>query len=60
MRKAIQEAAFGVTRGSTFKEVADVLGHQSLATAEIYAKLDLGPPASPRVCDNHENTEKKQ
>jgi site-specific recombinase XerC len=31
-----------VARGSTFKEVADVLGHQSLATAEIYAKLDLG------------------
>ena len=30
-----------VARGSTFKEVADVLGHQSLATAEIYAKLDL-------------------
>jgi integrase/recombinase XerD len=31
-----------VARGGTFKAVADVLGHQSLATAEIYAKLDLG------------------
>ena len=30
-----------VVRGGTFKEIADVLGHQSLATTEIYAKLDL-------------------
>lgn len=30
-----------VARGATFKAVADVLGHQSLATTEIYAKLDL-------------------
>ena len=30
-----------VVGGSTFKEIADVLGHQSLATTEIYAKLDL-------------------
>jgi site-specific recombinase XerD len=27
--------------GASFKTVADVLGHQSLATTEIYAKLDL-------------------
>src|SRR6516164_5365868 len=31
-----------VVRGGTFKEIADVLGHQSLVTTEIYAKLDLG------------------
>jgi integrase/recombinase XerD len=31
-----------VIGGSTFKEIADVLGHQSLATTELYAKLDLG------------------
>jgi integrase/recombinase XerD len=31
-----------VVGGSTFKEIADVLGHQSLATTELYAKLDLG------------------
>jgi site-specific recombinase XerD len=30
-----------VVRGATFKEIADVLGHQSLVTTEIYAKLDL-------------------
>ena len=31
-----------VINGASFKTVADVLGHQSLATTEIYAKLDLG------------------
>ena len=30
-----------VNGGASFKEVADVLGHQSLATTLIYAKLDL-------------------
>lgn len=30
-----------VCRGASFKEVADVLGHQSLETTFIYAKLDL-------------------
>jgi len=30
-----------VRRGATFKEVADVLGHASLQTTGIYAKLDL-------------------
>jgi len=30
-----------VSKGATFKEVADVLGHQSLQTTAIYAKLDL-------------------
>ena len=30
-----------VCRGVSFKEVADVLGHESLATTAIYAKLDL-------------------
>jgi integrase/recombinase XerD len=30
-----------VNRGASFKEVADVLGHQSLQTTGIYAKLDL-------------------
>ncbi len=30
-----------VNRGASFKEVADVLGHQSLHTTGIYAKLDL-------------------
>jgi len=27
--------------GVTFKAIADVLGHGSLASTEIYAKLDL-------------------
>jgi site-specific recombinase XerD len=31
-----------VINGVSFKTVADVLGHQSLATTGIYAKLDLG------------------
>jgi len=31
-----------VCNGVSFKLVADVLGHHSLATTEIYAKLDLG------------------
>jgi integrase len=30
-----------VSKGAAFKEVADVLGHQSLNTTGIYAKLDL-------------------
>jgi integrase/recombinase XerD len=30
-----------VNAGATFKEVADLLGHQSLDTTAIYAKLDL-------------------
>ena len=30
-----------VNRGASFKDVADVLGHQSLATTALYAKLDL-------------------
>jgi integrase/recombinase XerD len=30
-----------VNRGATFKDVADVLGHQSLQTTAIYAKLDI-------------------
>jgi integrase len=30
-----------VSKGATFKEVADVLGHQSLQTTGIYAKLNL-------------------
>lgn len=30
-----------VCSGATFKDVADVLGHQSLETTGIYAKLDL-------------------
>lgn len=31
-----------VNRGASFKDVADVLGHRSLQTTGIYAKLDLG------------------
>ena len=31
-----------VNRGVSFKEVADILGHQSLQTTGIYAKLNLG------------------
>jgi site-specific recombinase XerD len=31
-----------VAHGSSFKEVADILGHQHLVTTAIYAKLDLG------------------
>lgn len=30
-----------VNSGASFKDVADVLGHQSLSTTAIYAKLDL-------------------
>ncbi len=30
-----------VNKGATFKDVADVLGHRSLETTGIYAKLDL-------------------
>ncbi len=30
-----------VCHGATFKDVADVLGHRSLQTTSIYAKLDL-------------------
>jgi integrase/recombinase XerD len=30
-----------VNQGASFKEVADILGHQSLQTTGIYAKLDL-------------------
>jgi site-specific recombinase XerD len=30
-----------VCRGASFKDVADVLGHASLATTAIYAKLDV-------------------
>jgi len=30
-----------VNRGASFKEVADILGHQQLGTTGIYAKLDL-------------------
>jgi site-specific recombinase XerD len=30
-----------INRGASFKDVADVLGHQSLQTTGIYAKLDL-------------------
>ena len=30
-----------VNQGASFKDVADVLGHRSLQTTGIYAKLDL-------------------
>ena len=41
-------AATGMLRGgASFKEIADVLGHKSLETTTIYAKLDL--PALARV-----------
>jgi integrase/recombinase XerD len=30
-----------VNHGATFKEIADVLGHQALVTTAVYAKLDL-------------------
>ena len=31
-----------INRGTGFKEIADVLGHQSLQTTGIYAKVDIG------------------
>jgi site-specific recombinase XerD len=34
-------ASLMVQQGATFKEVADVLGHRSLQTTGLYAKLDL-------------------
>jgi len=30
-----------VNHGASFKDVADVLGHQSIQTTGIYAKLEL-------------------
>jgi site-specific recombinase XerD len=30
-----------VQRGTTFKEIADILGHRSLESTNVYAKLDL-------------------
>ena len=30
-----------VNQGASFKDVADVLGHRSLQTTGIYAKLDV-------------------
>jgi hypothetical protein len=30
-----------VNSGASFKDVADVLGHKSIATTLIYAKLDM-------------------
>ncbi len=36
-----------VRSGASFKEVADILGHSSLTTTGIYAKLDL--PALAKV-----------
>ena len=38
---ATRLATHMVCRGVTFKEIADVLGHQSLDTTGIYAKLNL-------------------
>ena len=35
-----------VNRGVSFKDVADVLGHQSIRTTGIYAKLDLNALAA--------------
>lgn len=37
-----------VNRGASFKEIADVLGHRSLGTTLIYAKLDM--QALAQVC----------
>jgi len=34
-------ASLMVQHGATFKEVADVLGHRSLQTTGLYAKLDF-------------------
>jgi site-specific recombinase XerD len=34
-------ASHMVNQGASFKEIADILGHQSLQTTGIYAKLDL-------------------
>jgi site-specific recombinase XerD len=38
-----------VNRGASFKDVADVLGHQSIATTGIYAKLELAALAAVAV-----------
>ena len=43
-------AAHMVWRGTTFKEIADVLGHRSLESTAIYAKLDLPSLAQVRDC----------
>jgi site-specific recombinase XerD len=39
-------ASLMVNHGARFKDVADVLGHQSLQTTGIYAKLDLDAMAA--------------
>jgi site-specific recombinase XerD len=31
-----------VRQGAAFKEIADILGHRSLVSTGVYAKLDLG------------------
>jgi integrase/recombinase XerC len=31
-----------VRQGAAFKEIADILGHRSLVSTSVYAKLDLG------------------
>ena len=35
-----------INRGVRFKDVADVLGHQALATTALYAQLDVETLAS--------------
>jgi integrase/recombinase XerD len=37
-----------VNGGASFKEIADVLGHEGLASTLIYAKLDMKAPG--KVC----------
>jgi site-specific recombinase XerD len=33
-------------KGATFKEIADILGHQQIDTVSIYAKVNLGQLSS--------------
>ena len=39
-----------VRRGASLKDIADILGHESLATTNIYAKLDLPNLAQVALC----------
>lgn len=39
-----------IRRGASLKDIADILGHQSLGTTNIYAKLDLPNLAQVALC----------
>ena len=38
-------------QGAAFKEIADILGHRSLVSTGVYAKLDLGSLSKVAMAD---------